>query len=168
MKATALALLAASAAAQTSIVQTNFECFLGEGGEWKENCYSQAYNSCDLYEVDAGQSCKVYVFSDSQISWTYASIEVRYDAYNYVDGADRAAEMSGPMMNDPAVCSRVETATTYVKDKSNVVGKAQCGFVYYLDNSKYTDKANTFKVMKDSASTLIVGSAMALAAMLAF
>lgn len=65
------------------------------------------------------------------------------------------------------ICERIVTSEQYRQASTKVVNKANCGIVYTLDNEAY-NRASQFKVMKDSASTLIVGSAMALAAMLAF
>ena len=65
------------------------------------------------------------------------------------------------------ICERIVTSEQYRQASTKVVNKANCGIVYTLDNEAY-DRTSQFRVMKDSASTLIMGSAMALAAMLAF
>ena len=63
-----LSIAVAVASAQT-FVSTNNECFKGEGGRFIDNCSDVYFFTCDNYEVNAGDACNVFTFSDSRIQW---------------------------------------------------------------------------------------------------
>ena len=67
MKAAILALAAAYANAQSTVVTTQNECWNTQGGYYAGNCRDVYYLTCDEYVLFEGSSCNVFTFSDSRI-----------------------------------------------------------------------------------------------------
>jgi hypothetical protein len=90
MKYTFLCALAAAVASaqETTVIFTNNECFKGEGGRFKEECSDVYFFNCHVYEVQAAESCNVFVFSDSRITATTSEIEVHYWSWLLKQTAD--------------------------------------------------------------------------------
>ena len=78
MKTFLLALVAACASAETTVVETSNECFKGQGGRWVSECSDVYFFSCDIYEVSENTACNVFTFSDSRVTWTTSELTVHY------------------------------------------------------------------------------------------
>lgn len=68
--------LASLAHASTKITRTDNECFANEGGRFVENCDDVYFLTCDVYEVDGGESCNVFTYSDSRMTWLTKELQV--------------------------------------------------------------------------------------------
>ena len=124
--------------------------------------------------MNAGDSCNVFVFSDSRLTWFTSDIKVSWWGYYLQDGAEvsddnpmTAEEFKG--IDDGTRCfAASDVPAVYKQGKvMNYVG-GMCGYKYQITND---DKnfANKFKVLKDNAVTLITSSAaLALTALYVF
>lgn len=70
--------LAAAASAQT-LYTTENECWLGQGGKYTGECSDVYFFTCDEYEVT--DSCNVFTFSDSRLTWFASDIRVHFWSY---------------------------------------------------------------------------------------
>ena len=77
----AIALLASANAQFTILDSTDNECWFNEGAEWLGTCSSLFYWYCDEYEIEAGESCNVAVFSDAQVDWEWEEVTVSTMAF---------------------------------------------------------------------------------------
>ena len=86
-----LALAAAVANAQFNFIgASKNECWFNEGATWLGKCTSLFYWKCDKYEIDAGDSCNVATFSDTQINWEWEEVTVSTMAQGYESGWKKA------------------------------------------------------------------------------
>ena len=170
MKAAILSLALAYANAQT-IVSTNNECFNYEGGYFEKNCRDVYYLTCDEYVVFKGDSCNVFTFSDSRITWDTSEITVSIQDYYFKP--DRSSEADSIVMtadefeDDGACYPYSDVPEKYENGDVKNWTKGMCGFKFGISNTN-PDFDNKFTVLKDGASALFAGAAMALAATLAF
>ena len=160
-----LACALATANAQTVITTSN-ECWKGQGGSYTGTCSSVYFFTCDEYEVES--SCNVLTFSDSRVTWFASDITVAMWSYYLSQGEDQNREIVGDNFDD-GVCYAINTVPDSYENGvvMNYTG-GMCGFKYQITNANENGFASKFKVMKDSASTLLAGSAMAIAAILSF
>ena len=160
-----LALALATVNAQT-VITTNNECWKGEGGQFTGSCSSVYFFTCDEYEVES--SCNVLAFSDSRITWFGSDIRVAYWSYYLSQGQDMTQEIAGAQFED-GTCYQIDSVPTSYDNGlvMNYTG-GMCGFKYQIDNGNENGFSSKFKVMKDNATTLLAGSAMAIAAILSF
>ena len=108
MKAFTLALCAAVASAQT-FVTTNNECWLGQGGEYIEECKDVYFFTCDVYEVQPDTACNVYTFSDSRVTWFSQDIITHYWEYYRRTGVDKNDVIDGKAdMTEEGKCYAVD------------------------------------------------------------
>ena len=85
----AIALLASANAQFTILDSTDNECWFNEGAEWIGTCSNLFYWYCDEYEIDAGESCNVATFSDTQIDWEWEEVTVSTMAFGTDGGWER-------------------------------------------------------------------------------
>ena len=158
-----LACVLATINAQTVITTSN-ECWKGQGGAYTGSCSSVYFFTCDEYEVET--SCNVLTFSDSRLTWDTSDITVAMWSYYLSQGEDSSREIEGANFDD-GVCYAINTVPEAYENGVvlNYTG-GMCGFKYQVTNSNENGFSSRFKVMKDNASTLLAGSAMALAAIL--
>ena len=90
----AIALLGAANAQFTILDSTDNECWFNEGAEWLGTCTSLFYWYCDEYEIEAGESCNVSTFSDTQIQWEWEEVVVSTMAYGTDGGWGRIDELN--------------------------------------------------------------------------
>ena len=84
MKAIAISgVLAAAASAQT-VITTDSECWLGQGGVYVGSCSDVYFFTCDKYEVT--DACNIFTFSDSRITWFASDISAHYWSYYFNSG----------------------------------------------------------------------------------
>ena len=167
MKAAILALAAAYANAQSTVVTTQNECWNTQGGYYAGNCRDVYYLTCDEYVLFGGSSCNVFTFSDSRIEWTTSQIQGAIWEYYLTANADPDIEMSGDLFDDGTCYAISDVAEDYPNGEIKNWTTGMCGFKYQVTNLD-ADYENKFTVLKDGASALLAGSAMALAAALAF
>ena len=155
----------------STVITTDNECWNGDGGEYVEPCSDVYFFTCDVYEIR--ESCNVFTFSDSRITWYSAEISVHYWTY-YLSGnvpADTEFDASdfGDADDEESNCYAISSVPTKYSngDIMNYTG-GMCGFKYQFDNSNANGFSSEVKVMKDSATTLLAGSALAIAAVLSF
>jgi len=165
-----ISLAVAVASAQT-FVSTNNECWLGQGGRYTGECSDVYFFTCDEYEVDAATACNVFTFSDSRITWFPQDITVHYWSYYRNDGTSNDASVGGEdfgeSKNEGKCHPIAEVPTQYTNGEVMNYTEGMCGFKYQITNGD-EDYINKFTVLKDGAATLLAGSALALAALLAF
>lgn len=137
-------------------------------------CSDVYFFTCDEYTVDT--VCNVYTFSDSRLTWfSVNDINVYYWELYRTNGTSTDAKITGNDLdsintspNSNAKCHPSLTmASAYDNGKVKNYTTGMCGFKYQVTNVG-TSGPIGFVVMKDSAVTLLAGSALALAAMLAF
>lgn len=149
-----------------SVITTSNECWLGQGGSYVSECSDVYFFTCDEYEVR--DSCNVFTFSDSRLTWFGSAISVHYWSYYLSQGQDKGRDINANNFDD-GVCYPIDSVPTQYDNGlvMNYTG-GMCGFKYQITNSNTDGFAASFKVMKDSASTLLAGSALAIAAVLSF
>lgn len=81
MKASFLIALAAATVNAESISTTSQECWKGEGGLYFEPCNDVYFFTCDVYHILPGESCNVFTFSDSRITWMTSDIKIYFWSY---------------------------------------------------------------------------------------
>ena len=169
MKATLTFALAAATASAQTIFTTDNECWLGQGGEYTGSCRDVFYLTCDEYDVYANSACNIFVFSDNRLDWNSSMISVVYWAWNMENDYDKSlGKTSGTDFVDGGRCYGVEDIpTTYDKGTPINYTEGMCGFKFQATNEDEF-YPNSFTLMKDSASTLMSGAAIILAASLAF
>ena len=144
--------------AQT-VVTTDNECWLGQGGSYLGSCSDVYFFTCDEYEVV--DSCNIYTFSDSRITWSASDVSVHVWEYYLSAGQDQNLEISGSNFTDGVCYPISEVPTVYEHGLVMNFTGGMCGFRYQVTNSNEEDGGFTskFKVMKDNASrSLFVGS----------
>ena len=163
-----VALSAAVASAQT-FVTTNNECWLGQGGEYQEECKDVYFFTCDVYTVEPSAACNVYTFSDSRVTWFSQDLIAHYWEYYRRTSVDKDASIDGyEDMTEEGKCYAVsDVPTQYTNGLVMNYTKGMCGFKYQITNNN-EEYPNEFQVLKDSAATLLASSAVAIAAVLAF
>ena len=117
----------------TTFVTSTNECWLGEGGRYTGECSSVYFFTCDMYTVEADNSCYVYTFSDSRV--TYFSKEVilaHYWEYYRKDSTDENAVIDGDadMTGGDKCYARTDTPTQYEEGSVMNYTKGMCGFKY--------------------------------------
>ena len=162
------ALVAAVASAQT-FTSTSNECWLGQGGQWFDNCSDVYFFTCDIYEVNKGDACNVYIFSDSRVTWFSQDIIAHFTEYYRRPGVASKEPIDGArdMAGEERCYSVTDTAQQYENGLVMNYTGGMCGFKYQITNTN-ADYPNEFEVLKDGAATLFATSAIALAAALAF
>ena len=138
--------------AQTTVVETDNECWLGQGGSYLGQCSDVYFFSCDEYEVV--DSCNVYTFSDSRIMWSDSDVSVHVWEYYLSPGQDQNLEISGSNFTDGVCYPISEVPTDYEHGLVMNQKEGMCGFRYQVTNSNEKEDGFTsnFKVMKDNAS----------------
>jgi len=118
--------------------------------------------------VDKDTSCNVYTFSDSRLTWFSQDISVYYWTYYKKSGVDKKTEVNGADFESGEKCTQEDSiAASYEKGLVMNYTGGMCGYKFQISNADtYYD--NTFKVMKDGASNLLLGAAVAISAILAF
>ena len=160
-----LASVLATVNAQT-VITTDNECWQGQGGSYVGSCSSVYFFTCDEYEVES--SCNVLTFSDSRLTWFGADVRVAMWSYYLSTGEDLSREITGENFDD-GVCFQIDSVpTSYENGLVMNYTSGMCGFKYQVDNANESGFVSYFKVMKDNATTLLAGSAMAIAAVLSF
>jgi hypothetical protein len=115
----------------------------------------------------------VFTFSDSRLTWFPAKITVYLNSYYRNNGISNDAAVGGDDFTegrgpDDGKCHPLnDTPKLYNKGDVMNYTEGMCGFKYQITN-KDVDWPNEFTVLKDGAASLIAGSALALAAVLAF
>lgn len=162
-----LLLTAASVAQAQTFSTTNNECWKGEGGRYKGECKDVYFFTCDIYLVEPDTACNVYVFSDSRLTWFSQDLSVYYWTYYKASGVDKKADVTGDDFESSKCNIENDTPSTYEKGLVMNYTGGMCGTKYQIGNAD-TFYDNEFKVMKDGASTLLLGAATAILAVLAF
>ena len=169
-----LALTFAVASAAGTVATTDNECWKGEGGKYQGECSDVYFFTCDEYTVES--ACNVYTFSDSRITWfSENDLTVYFWELYRNKGTNNDAKITGKDMDstDTSPNSEGKCHPTKVQPTSYENGKVKnyttgmCGYKYLITNVNGNGTLK-FTVMKDSAVTLLAGSALALAAVLAF
>lgn len=121
-----------------------------------------------MYVVEPDTACNVYTFSDTRLTWFSQDISAYYWNYVKKEGVDKNTAIGGDDIEAGKLCFASDsTASNYNKGEVKNYKSAMCGYKFQLTNADtYYD--NEFKVMKDSASSLLLGAAAALTAVLAF
>lgn len=172
MKAALALSLAVATASANTIIETNNECWLGQGATLVKKCIDPYYGYCDELEIWAEGRCNVFTFSDSRLTWDSADLKVSYWSYYERSNLESDYEVTGADFDNDdenSACRLLEgseLAESYTKgDRINYTG-GMCGFKFLIENS--ANGPNPIKVLKDGAMTLMAGSALAVAAVLAF
>ena len=160
-----LACALATANAQTVITTSN-ECWKGQGGQYVGECSDVYFFTCDKYEVRT--SCNVFTFSDSRLTWESSDVTVAMWSYYLSQGQDQNREINGGNFDDGVCYAFSSVPESYENGLVMNHTGGMCGFKYQVTNSNENGFSSKFRVMKDSASTLLAGSAMAIAAILSF
>jgi hypothetical protein len=169
MKSFALALAAATVSAQTTNVATNNECWNGEGGRYKGSCSDVYFFTCDEYVIDPAAACNIFTFSDSRVTWLGSDISLVYWSFYANAGFTGGDATSADFAQDGnGGCYPIDSIPTQYTNGlvMNYTG-GMCGFKYQVTNGN-ADFDNKFKVLKDSAATIMASSVVAIAAVLAF
>ena len=165
--------LAAQMVSAQVIITTKNECFKGEGGKFVDNCSDVYFLTCDNYIVEKNESCNVFVFSDSRVTWIPEDITVNYWAYYFQPGQnDEQAVTSADFAEkraDEGKCKPGEDIPkVYKMGKVMNYTDGMCGYKYQITNAD-KNYENKFKVLKDRSTTLLASSiALALTSMLVF
>ena len=169
-----LAVCFAVASAANTVATTDNECWKNQGGKYEKECNDVYFFTCDEYTVET--SCNVYTFSDSRLTWfSENDLKVYFWELYRNNGTSNEAKITGKdldatstSINGKGKCHpSASQPTPYENGKVKNYTTGMCGFKYQITNIGGNGSIG-FKVMKDSAATLLAGSALALAAVLAF
>lgn len=133
-----------------------------------EPCSDMYFFTCDVYEIRADDTCNVFTFSDSRITWFSSETSAHIWAYYSSTGEEQTGAMTADSFSNGDCYAVKEEGDLYENGIVMNYTGGMCGFKYQIKNSNQQGFASAFKVMKDNATTLLAGSAMALAAVLSF
>ena len=133
-----------------------------------EECNDVYFFTCDVYEIRADDTCNVFTFSDSRITWFSAETSVHWWSYYLSSAEEQTEAMTADSFSNGDCYAVKPEGDSYENGLVVNYTGGMCGFKYQVKNSNQSGFASSFKVMKDNATTLLAGSAMALAAVLSF
>lgn len=167
----AFALAAATASAQTTN-ETWQECTSEQGATFQKKCFDAYYDYCDVLQINSADRCNIFTFSDTRVTWDSSSIYASYWSFYATADLEKGYKVTADDMDpndETAVCYLIDPLPQPYENgmKLNKSRTGMCGFKINVEN---TDElgSNPITILKDGAVQLMAGSALALAAVLAF
>ena len=117
------------------IITTKNECWKGEGGKFVDNCDDVYFLTYDNYIINAGESCNVFVFSDSRVTWIPEDVTANFWSYYYQPNEDDEAAVTGDDFGETKDAGKKcypanEVPTVYDNGKVNNYTDGMCGYKY--------------------------------------
>ena len=133
MKASLLLALAAASVNAESIATTGQECWNGEGAQYVDSCSDVYFFTCDVYEIFPGESCNVFTFSDSRLTWMTQEIKVYFWSYYLKQTVEMGTAVTADdfVNTEEASCYALsEIPEQYEAGKVMNYTDGMCGFKY--------------------------------------